>query len=170
MASVRKKKILILGNSHLVVFKFRGELISTLVERGYDVWVCFPNGPFGEGEQTAKIYGCHFIENKMERRGTNPIKDRVYQIIRDWPVSMTFDEPYYYRARITANIDSLKADLKEKKASLKVIDKEIFKLEAKKAKADAKVAEEAKKAEAEAVLKKLLAEGMSADEILAKLK
>ena len=75
MTSVRKKKILILGNSHLVVFKFRGELISTLVERGYDVWVCFPNGPFGEGEQTAKIYGCHFIENKMERRGTNPIKD-----------------------------------------------------------------------------------------------
>ena len=73
-------------------------------------------------------------------------------------------------ASITANIDSLKADLKEKKATLKVIDKEIFKLEAKKAKADAKVAEEAKKAEAEAVLKKLLAEGMSADEILAKLK
>ena len=31
-------------------------------------------------------------------------------------------------------------------------------------------AEEAKKAEAESVLKKLLAEGMSADEILAKLK
>ena len=73
-------------------------------------------------------------------------------------------------ASITVNIDTLKADLKEKKASLKVIDKEIFKLEAKKAKADAKVAEEAKKAEAEAVLKKLLAEGMSADEILAKLK
>lgn len=38
------------------------------------------------------------------------------------------------------------------------------------AKADAKVAEEAKKAEAEAVLKKLLASGMSADEILEKLK
>ena len=39
-----------------------------------------------------------------------------------------------------------------------------------KAKEDAKAAEEAKKAEAESVLKKLLAEGMSADEILAKLK
>ena len=39
-----------------------------------------------------------------------------------------------------------------------------------KTKADAKAAEEAKKAEAESVLKKLLAEGMSADEILAKLK
>ena len=43
-------------------------------------------------------------------------------------------------------------------------------LEAKKAKADAKAAEEAKKIEAEAVLKKLLASGMSADEILEKLK
>ena len=73
-------------------------------------------------------------------------------------------------ASITVNIDTLKADLKEKKASLKAIDKEIVKLEAKKAKADAKAAEEAKKTEAESVLKKLLAEGMSADEILVKLK
>ena len=40
----------------------------------------------------------------------------------------------------------------------------------KKAAADAKAAEAAKKAEAEAVLKKLLASGMSADEILEKLK
>ena len=71
---------------------------------------------------------------------------------------------------ITANMDSLKADLKEEKALLKAIDKEIVKLEAKKAKADAKAAEEAKKTEAEAVLKTLLASGMSADEILAKLK
>ena len=73
-------------------------------------------------------------------------------------------------ASITANIDSLKIDLKEKKVSLKAVDKEIAKLEAKKEKADAKAAEEAKRAEAESVLKKLLAEGMSADEILAKLK
>ena len=43
-------------------------------------------------------------------------------------------------------------------------------LEAKKAKADARAAEEAKKTEAEAVLKKLLVSGMSADEILKKLK
>ena len=46
----------------------------------------------------------------------------------------------------------------------------MVKLEAKKAKADQKAAEEAKKAEAEAVLKKLLAGGMRADEILEKLK
>lgn len=73
-------------------------------------------------------------------------------------------------ASITANIDTLKADLKEKKTALKKAEKEVATLEAKKAKADAKAAEETKKAEAESVLKKLLAEGMSADEILAKLK
>ena len=73
-------------------------------------------------------------------------------------------------ATITANIDALKADLKEKKVSLKKAEKELASLEAKKAKADAKAAEAAKKVEAEAVLKKLLASGVSADEILEKLK
>ena len=73
-------------------------------------------------------------------------------------------------ASITANIDALKADLKTKKAELKSIDKEIARIEAKKVKAETKAAEAAKKVEAEDVLKKLLASGMSADEILAKLK
>ena len=73
-------------------------------------------------------------------------------------------------ASITANIDSLKADLKEKKTALKSTQKELTKLESKKAAADQKAAEVAKKNEAEAVLKKLLASGVSADEILAKLK
>ena len=73
-------------------------------------------------------------------------------------------------ASITANIDALKADLKTKKAELKTIDKEIARIEAKKVKAETKAAEAAKKVEAEDVLKKLLASGMSADEILAKLK
>ena len=49
-------------------------------------------------------------------------------------------------------------------------EKAIAKLEAKKAAAEAKAAEAAKKVEAEAVLKKLLASGMTADEILEKLK
>lgn len=70
----------------------------------------------------------------------------------------------------TANIDTLKADLKEKETVLKKVEKEVASLEAKKAKADAKAADEAKKAEARAVLKKLLASGMSTDEILEKLK
>ena len=50
----------------------------------------------------------------------------------------------------------MKADLKEKKVSLKKAEKELNSLETKKAKADAKAAEEAKKAEAERVVKKLM--------------
>ena len=86
-----KKKILILGNSHLVVFKFRGELIQTLVSDGYDVIVCFPNGPFGEGEETSKQYGCRFIENKIDRRGTNPLKD--ISLIKDYYAIIRKERP-----------------------------------------------------------------------------
>ena len=71
---------------------------------------------------------------------------------------------------ITANIDTLKVDLKKKKTALKSAQKELTKLESKKATADQKAAEVAKKNEAENLVKKLLASGMSADEILEKLK
>ena len=73
-------------------------------------------------------------------------------------------------ASIQKAIEEQKNTLKEKKTALKKAEKEAASLEAKKAKADAKAAEEAKKAEAESVVKKLLASGMSADEILEKLK
>lgn len=73
-------------------------------------------------------------------------------------------------ASITANIDTLKADLKEKKTALKSTQKELTKLESKKAVADQKAAEAAKKNEAENLVKKLLAEGVSADDIIEKLK
>ena len=68
------------------------------------------------------------------------------------------------------DIKSLRESLKPQKAEIKKIEKEIAKLEAKKAAAEAKAAEATKKVEAEAVLKKLLASGMTADEILEKLK
>ena len=64
----------------------------------------------------------------------------------------------------------MRESLKSQRAMVKQVEKEITKLEAKKAKADAKAAEEAKKAEAESVVKRMLASGMSADEILEKLK
>ena len=73
-------------------------------------------------------------------------------------------------ASITANIDTLKADLKEKKTALKSTQKELMKLESKKAAADQKAAEAAKKNEAENLVKKLLADGVSADDIIEKLK
>ena len=72
-------------------------------------------------------------------------------------------------ATLTANLDDLKTQMKAKKAELKAVTKELTKAENKKAAAEAKAMEEAKKSEAEDVLKKLLASGMTAEEILAKL-
>ena len=72
-------------------------------------------------------------------------------------------------AVLIANIDDLKAQLKTKKDELKAATKDLTKAEAKKAAIEKKAAEEAKKGEAEDVLKKLLANGMTAEEILAKL-
>ena len=71
---------------------------------------------------------------------------------------------------LKADIKSLRESLKPQKAEIKQTEKEIAKLEAKKAAAEEKAAEAAKKVEAEAVLKKLLASGMTADEILEKQK
>ena len=76
-------------------------------------------------------------------------------------------------ADITAleeNLESIKADLKAKKAELKKLDNELSKLEEQKAEADAKAAEEAQRAELEDTIQKLMATGVTAAEILEKLK
>ena len=76
-------------------------------------------------------------------------------------------------ADITAleeNLETIKADLKAKKAELKKLDNELSKLEEQKAEADAKAAEEAQRAELEDTIQKLMATGVSAAEILEKLK
>ena len=93
-------------------------------------------------------------KGSKNRPKTNITKDYATQIAekQETIASLTTEI-----ASITANIDTLKADLKEKKSALKKAEKEVASLET-------------KKAEAEAVLKKLLASGMSADEILEKLK
>lgn len=59
---------------------------------------------------------------------------------------------------------------KGSKTVLKPISPKATQPRSQKAKADAKVAEKVKKAETESVVKRLLASGMSADEILEKLK
>lgn len=69
------KRVLILGNSGLVVFGMRGELVQRLVADGYEVTVSFPNSILGEGTQMAKEYGCKFVEVLIDRRGTNAFRD-----------------------------------------------------------------------------------------------
>ena len=73
-------------------------------------------------------------------------------------------------AALEENVNSLKADLKAKKVELKKLDAELAKLEEQKTEADAKAAEEAQKAELQEAIQKLMADGLSAAEILEKLK
>ena len=73
-------------------------------------------------------------------------------------------------ATLEENLNNLKTDLKAKKAELKKLDTELAKLEEQKAEADAKAAEEAQRAELEETIQKLMATGVSAAEILEKLK
>ena len=73
-------------------------------------------------------------------------------------------------AALEENVNNLKTELKEKKAELKKLDTELGKLEEQKAEVEAREAEEAKKAELEEMIQKLMADGVSAAEILEKLK
>ena len=65
-------KILILGNSHLGLYKFRKELLQRLVKDGHEVYFSIPDGEF---VPQLKELGCIFLDTPMERRGTNPFKD-----------------------------------------------------------------------------------------------
>ena len=74
-------RILILTNYDLGLYKFRRELLETLV-REHTVSVCVP-----EGKYTARIgeLGCFVLPCAlMDRRGMNPVKDlRLYRFYRN---------------------------------------------------------------------------------------
>ncbi len=82
------KRVLFFGNSGLVIFGMRGELIERLAAEDHEVIVSFPNGFIGGEENQAAKYGCTYIETSIDRRGTNIFRDmallRSYlKIIRD---------------------------------------------------------------------------------------
>ena len=99
-------------------------------------------------------------KGSKNRPKTNITNDYAFQITEKQEII----------ASLNTEIASIQKAIEEQKSALKKAEKEVATLEAKKAKADAKATEEAKKAEAENVVKKLLAGGMSVDEILEKLK
>lgn len=67
-----KNKILILGNHEIVIYNFRKELIESLINNDYEVYLSFPKG---DRVDFFEKLGCHFIDTEIERHGTNPIKD-----------------------------------------------------------------------------------------------
>lgn len=76
------KRVLILANNDVGLYKFRKELIEELINPGsyiegrkarpYKVIVSLPNGEF---VPKLKKMGCEFINTPIDRRGVNPMKD-----------------------------------------------------------------------------------------------
>lgn len=65
------KKILILANNDVGLYKFRKELIEELL-KVYKVYISLPYGEFVP--ELVKL-GCEFVDTQISRRGTNPITD-----------------------------------------------------------------------------------------------
>ena len=106
-------------------------------------------------------------KNKALRKTTIPTTDFTSLIAEKSSIKEALAADI---ASLEENLTALKDDLKAKKVELKTVEKELAKLEEQKAAFDAAQAEEAKKAELEETIQKLMADGMSAGEILEKLK
>ena len=65
-------KVLILSNNSVGLYKFRKELLETMLANKHEVFISLPNGDFIEEMQQM---GCHFIETEISRHGVNPITD-----------------------------------------------------------------------------------------------
>lgn len=65
------KKILILANNDIGLYKFRKEIIQELIKE-YKVVISLP---YGEFIPKLEELGCEYIETSINRRGTNPLTD-----------------------------------------------------------------------------------------------
>ncbi|WP_419725274.1 glycosyltransferase family 4 protein [Terrisporobacter petrolearius] len=66
------KKLLILANHFATIYKFRKELVSKLVEEGYEVAISLP---FSQDVHKIKDLGVKVIDTKVDRKSVNPVKD-----------------------------------------------------------------------------------------------
>ena len=67
------KKILIIANNDVGLYKFRRELIEALLEH-YEVHIALPDGGF---VKDLTPMGCIFHPTEFNRHGTNPVRDIV---------------------------------------------------------------------------------------------
>ena len=66
------KKILILANLDMGLYNFRKELLQSLLDQGYEVYISLP---MGERISDMEAMGCKFLETPVDRRGMNPVAD-----------------------------------------------------------------------------------------------
>lgn len=66
------RKVLILANLDIGLYKFRKELIFELQKQGNEIYLSLPYGKLVDKFIEA---GCHFTDTPIDRRGINPIRD-----------------------------------------------------------------------------------------------
>lgn len=66
------RRILILANFDVGLYKFRKELIQELLNRENEVYISLPNG---ELVKNLEKMGCRFVDTYVDRRGINPKTD-----------------------------------------------------------------------------------------------
>ncbi|SCJ98220.1 colanic acid biosynthesis glycosyltransferase WcaL [uncultured Clostridium sp.] len=66
------KKVLMLGNSDIVIYNFRRELIEKMIKSGYEVYVSLP---YSKKIKALKDMGCIFINTEINGRGTDIFED-----------------------------------------------------------------------------------------------
>lgn len=66
------KRILVLANNDVGLYRFRKDLLAALLCAGHEVYISLPDGGFVS--ELVQL-GCRFIDTPIERRGMNPIHD-----------------------------------------------------------------------------------------------
>ncbi|MDD3184930.1 MAG: glycosyltransferase family 4 protein [Anaerostipes sp.] len=66
------KKVLVLANLDIGLYKFRKELLQKLIDTNHEVYISLPQGDFIE---PLRKMGCRFISTPIDRRGINPLVD-----------------------------------------------------------------------------------------------
>lgn len=97
------KTVLFLGNSDIVIYNFRMEIVQRLCSEGHRVVVCTP---YGDRIKLLEKIGCEYIPVKIARHGKNPFKDLLLmtfykKIIRSVKPDMIFSytiKPNLYAA------------------------------------------------------------------------
>lgn len=65
-------RILVMANNDVGLYKFRKELLATLLDKGHEVYISLP---WGELVKPLEELGCSFIDTPIDRRGINPVTD-----------------------------------------------------------------------------------------------
>jgi len=93
-------KILLFGNSALIMFKFRKELIYKLIDQNNEVYLLCPSG-----DLTNELihYGAKHINIKIDRHGINPFRD-LFLLINIYRVLLKIKPGYVFTYTIKPNI------------------------------------------------------------------